>query len=342
MERTFTFARKHIITPGGIGALLLLTIIISGLLIWLPNGTSFAANAAAVYADGHWNCATAACTSKVAAGSAQPNFQCAEFVSRSLAAEGLVPGLTSNSSQAAYGSYKAKNGKTYDLLWVGVDANGFTSLAGLYQYVTQNGVGTDVGKNLSAAVPGDVAIYFVNEGHTAIKVAGSGSGSLFDAHNNARYHVPNEYSAYTILHMKGSGSGTPALFWPTEQTGATGNDVKSLQMMLNARGAKLTVDGDFGPNTLAAVKAFQSAHKLTVDGVVGPHTWSAVIVTTQSGSSGAAVSALQQQLNAHGAQLTVDGKFGSTTVTAVRNYQSSHKLTVNGVANLQTWESLLD
>jgi len=340
MKKTFTFARKHIITPGGIGALLLLTIIITGLLIWLPNGTSSAANAAAVYADAHWNCANAACTSRVPAGAAQPNEQCAEFVSRSLAAAGLVPGLTPNSSQAAYGSYRAKNGKVYDLLWVGASASGLTSLAGLYQYVTQTGVGTDIGKNLSAAVPGDVAIYFVNDGHTAIKVAGSGSGSLFDAHNNARYHVPNEYSAYTILHM--STSGTPVLFWPTEQTGATGNDVKSLQMMLNARGAKLTVDGDFGPNTQSAVKSFQSAHKLTVDGVVGPQTWSALIVTTQSGSTGTAVSALQQQLNAHGANLTVNGTFGSTTVTAVRSYQSSQKLTVNGIANLQTWESLLD
>ncbi|HEY7418100.1 MAG TPA: amidase domain-containing protein [Ktedonobacteraceae bacterium] len=202
MEKTFTFVRKHILTPRGIGALLLVTMIISGLLIWLPNGTSFAANAAAVYADAHWNCANAACTSRVPAGAAQPNEQCAEFVSRSLAAEGLVPGLTSHSSQAAFGHYKAKNGKIYDLLWVGVTASGFTSLRGLYQYVTQNKVGTDIGKNLSKAVPGDVAIYFVNEGHTAIKVAGSGSGSLFDAHNNARHHVPNEYSAYTILHMK--------------------------------------------------------------------------------------------------------------------------------------------
>ncbi|HEY7418099.1 MAG TPA: peptidoglycan-binding protein [Ktedonobacteraceae bacterium] len=339
MEKTFTFVRKHIVTPYGIGGLLLLTILVGGLIVWLPNTTS-AANAAAVYADAHWNCATAACTSRVPAGAAQPNEQCAEFVSRSLAAEGLVPGLTASSSQAAFGSYRAKNGKTYDLLWVGASSSGLTSLAGVYQYVTQTGVGKDIGKNLSAAVPGDVAIYFINDGHTAIKVAGSGSGSLFDAHNNARFHVPNEYSAYTILHM--NAGGTVAPYWPTLQSGSTGNDVKSLQMMLNAHGAKLTVDGDFGPKTLAAVKAFQSSKKLSVDGVVGPQTWSAVIVTTKSGSTGTAVTALQQQLNAHGAKLTVNGTYGASTVTAVKNYQSSHKLTANGNAYLQTWESLLD
>src|SRR5690242_18880095 len=52
-----------------------------------------ATNAAVSYADSHWNCATAVCTSRVPAGTGQPNFQCAEFVARSLAAVGKVPGL---------------------------------------------------------------------------------------------------------------------------------------------------------------------------------------------------------------------------------------------------------
>jgi peptidoglycan hydrolase-like protein with peptidoglycan-binding domain len=63
---------------------------------------------------------------------------------------------------------------------------------------------------------------------------------------------------------------------PILSEGDTGPAVQTLQTRLNVWGATLTVDGDFGTATLAAVKAFQTAHNLTVDGVVGPQTWSAL------------------------------------------------------------------
>lgn len=52
-----------------------------------------------------------------------------------------------------------------------------------------------------------------------------------------------------------------------------GRYVKALQMALGG----LTVDGSFGPKTLAAVEKFQKAHGLEVDGEVGPLTWTAII-----------------------------------------------------------------
>jgi len=48
--------------------------------------------------------------------------------------------------------------------------------------------------------------------------------------------------------------------------------VTELQELLNNHGAGLTVDGDFGPDTLAAVENYQGTHNLSVDGIVGPET----------------------------------------------------------------------
>ena len=54
--------------------------------------------------------------------------------------------------------------------------------------------------------------------------------------------------------------------------GDAGNSVRELQRLLNAKGATLRVDGDFGPATLVAVKAFQAQAGLVVDGIVGKKT----------------------------------------------------------------------
>ncbi|NBC31147.1 MAG: N-acetylmuramoyl-L-alanine amidase [Alphaproteobacteria bacterium] len=58
--------------------------------------------------------------------------------------------------------------------------------------------------------------------------------------------------------------------------GAKGPAVQALQRALNARGAKLTVDGHFGPNTKTAVINFQRSRGLSPDGIVGPKTKSAL------------------------------------------------------------------
>jgi len=58
------------------------------------------------------------------------------------------------------------------------------------------------------------------------------------------------------------------------------------------------------------------------------------------GASGWTVTQLQQDLNRHGAKLTVDGGFGATTDAAVRAWQKAHKLAVNGVVDVATWLTL--
>ena len=57
--------------------------------------------------------------------------------------------------------------------------------------------------------------------------------------------------------------------------GMKGVQVKGLQEMLKGYGYYSgSIDGAFGPKTLAGVKAFQKAERLTVDGIAGPKTWS--------------------------------------------------------------------
>lgn len=60
--------------------------------------------------------------------------------------------------------------------------------------------------------------------------------------------------------------------------GSTGEQVKTLQRLLNALGYNCgNVDGDFGTKTDAAVRKFQKASALAVDGVVGAYTWNALL-----------------------------------------------------------------
>ncbi len=61
--------------------------------------------------------------------------------------------------------------------------------------------------------------------------------------------------------------------------GATGPLVEGLQRTLNAQmnpSPQLSVDGDFGPATEAAVRAFQRSRGLEASGIVGPETWAAL------------------------------------------------------------------
>ncbi|MFF5443199.1 peptidoglycan-binding protein [Streptomyces achromogenes] len=65
----------------------------------------------------------------------------------------------------------------------------------------------------------------------------------------------------------------------TISEGSTNTDaVREIQDIINQHTdypSWLSVDGSFGPDTLAAVKWIQSRHDITAgaDGIVGSHTW---------------------------------------------------------------------
>ncbi|QIY65911.2 TIGR03767 family metallophosphoesterase [Streptomyces sp. RPA4-2] len=138
----------------------------------------------------------------------------------------------------------------------------------------------------------------------------------------------------------GRGTPLPSAGWPVVQQGASGERIRTAQYLLNARGSALSVDGSFGSSTGSAVRSFQTSRGLSADGIVGPATWRALAITVQQGGDGPAVTALQRQLNVHGAALSVDGSFGSSTGSAVRTFQSAHGLPADGVVASTTWQTL--
>jgi peptidoglycan hydrolase-like protein with peptidoglycan-binding domain len=77
------------------------------------------------------------------------------------------------------------------------------------------------------------------------------------------------------------GPQTWGALWVTLKQGTTGSDaVLALQTLLTGRGHAVEIDGYFGPETEAAVKAFQRAKKLPEDGIAGTRTWTALVAGT--------------------------------------------------------------
>jgi hypothetical protein len=170
--------------------------------------TSDPANPEVQYADAAWNWVdpSGPGAGTVSAGSGQADFGCAEFVSRALAAAGLIPGMNQYSPRTGpggYDSYVASNGNTYNLLNVGSQATIFGVPLpyynpGLYDYLVDTGIGRDIGFNTGAAMPGDIMFWYgsgpadgLHRHHAGLLVAtGTPSETQYTAHNVARHNQP--------------------------------------------------------------------------------------------------------------------------------------------------------
>jgi len=144
-----------------------------------------------------------------------------------------------------------------------------------------------------------------------------------------------------------SGTLSP---WPVVQNGSQGHPIRTLQLLLRARGHNLTVDGMFGPATEAAVKAFQTSKGMTADGIMSAQTWSTLIIQVKKGSSGDAVRGVQEEFQFRagepGKGLKVDGIFGPQTDSTVRGFQHALSLdvpsvVVDGIVGPVTWQALV-
>ena len=147
---------------------------------------------------------------------------------------------------------------------------------------------------------------------------------------------------------------------PWFQRGSRGDGVKEVQRIVGAQ----PVDGDFGPKTEAAVKAWQAEHDQHVDGIWGPgsdkHAKACDCKADEPAPAPApapapqpsgraypgesiklgsknseAVKAVQAKVGA-----IVDGQFGRQTKDKVRDWQTANGLHVDGIVGPKTWKAM--
>ena len=192
--------------------------------------------------------------------------------------------------------------------------------------------------------------FFSWEGNTAV---GNNSDGGMVMRRQRNRSLVRAFASPSVL-----DNPSPPIIDNNMKNGDSGSDVASLQKMLHNLNYTITVDGVFGNETEAIIKQFQKDHGLVITGEVTPALLGAIQgeagepgaptkkLTTGSylrkGNSGAAVLALQNALNAAGANPKVveDGVFGSATVTALKAFQQIKNLTVDGIAGPETFEAL--
>ncbi len=175
--------------------------------------------------------------------------------------------------------------------------------------------------------------------------------------------------------IEGSYPGSPL------RVGSAGESVRIIQQQLNririnypSIPAITRVDGVFGSQTQAAVRAFQRIFNLTEDGIVGKSTWyriSYIYVAVKKlaelnsegerpqyndtsfpgilrfGDTGTAVQSLQFYLknvaafNPFVPDLAIDGRFGQSTENAVLAFQRYYGLYQDGIVGESTWNRLI-
>ncbi len=161
-----------------------------------------------------------------------------------------------------------------------------------------------------------------------------------------------------------------AVTMPTRviRPGASGEDVRSVQSRLKLFGYYSgSLDGVYGAESVAAVRAFQQRNGITVDGKVGTNTSELLYSdnaiaadasasatatpapsygvvptrTLRNGSTGDDVKSVQTRLKELGYYAgTVDGSYGSSTVVAVASFQLRNNLDADGVAGTRTFAKL--
>lgn len=177
-------------------------------------------------------------------------------------------------------------------------------------------------------------------------------------------------------------NGQPSYPGRALRLGDSGNDVQQMQIRLNRISTNYPnipkinpTDGNFSVDTEAAVRVFQRTFRLTEDGIIGNATWYRITYLFNAvkrlseldsegirledlprryegqlslGNSGDSVRVIQYYLAVVAAYydtipaIEVDGEFDQQTDAAVRAFQQTFALPVDGIVGRQTWQKLED
>ena len=149
---------------------------------------------------------------------------------------------------------------------------------------------------------------------------------------------------------------TPPVNTFTLEKGMKGEEVLTAQKRLAQLGYYLgELDGVFNDSVEKAVRLMQAKNEITVDGKIGYNTrqlmYSTSVIpadypdynigTLSAGMTGEAVKELQRQLrNTYYYSGTIDGIFGTAVTNAVKAFQASAGLSVDGKVGPRTFDAL--
>lgn len=125
--------------------------------------------------------------------------------------------------------------------------------------------------------------------------------------------------------------------------GSKGDEVIQIQRRLWAYDNAITVNGNFGPATKAAVQAFQTRHSLTVDGIVGKNTWGKLfpLTTTATSNHPETINAIKALLVFRGYEVNNSVSTYNTELSnIVKSFQTAKGITSDGKVGEMTWAAL--
>jgi len=150
-------------------------------------------------------------------------------------------------------------------------------------------LGKRVSVEIAAQTPGAMVLRFPQPGLIGHIVISDGKGGTVEAHSTKRGVIKNQISGRRwdtgvlvpgIEYTQNTNApkiAPPILVFRLTDPMMTGKKVKEIQSKLKAGGFNPgKIDGVYGPQTIAAVNAFQIAEGLVSDGEVGPDTAAAL------------------------------------------------------------------